>query len=98
MTSKVKGDWNRAYTFYDKKYRNKISKERFVGPQKIQVLNYNIESIQMNPDSTKAKVLVRYSMILSFGIKVDKAKDVQNWIIEDGNWYLAAKPVLHLAD
>lgn len=93
MTAKVKGDWTLVYTFFDEKFRAKTPKSLFETPKDVQFSDYQIEEIQMDPSNKKALVRIKHSMSVG-GLTVDNVIDNQEWIVENKDWFLAAKPVI----
>lgn len=97
MTAKVNGNWQEVYPFFDANYKSKIPESRFQRPRSIKILEYSIDSIQLGPEKKSANVLVIYSMMIQTGATVDNIKDKQSWILENGEWVLAAEPTFGIA-
>jgi hypothetical protein len=93
MTAKVNGDWALVYTFFDENFRAKTPKSLFETPKDVQFSDYQIEEIQMDPSGKKALVRIKHSMGVG-GLTVDNIIDKQDWIVENNDWFLAAKPIL----
>ena len=92
MTAKVEGDWQLVYTFYDENFKSQVPKSYFSTTRDAQFPDYSIESIQMDPSGKKAVVQVKHSMTVG-GLALEDITDTQNWVLENKDWFLAAKPV-----
>lgn len=97
MQAKLDRNWLKVYTFFDQNYKNKIPKTVFESPKKVKFLSYTIVKLKLNPTGTEAEVLVKSDMdVNDFTIK--DAPDLQKWILENGNWFFAAKPTIGFTD
>ena len=69
----------------------------FKSPTKANFVSYTIEKLKVNPAGTEGDVTIKSDMVVNtFDIK--GAVEQQKWIIENGKWVFAAKPVIGFAD
>ena len=87
MEAKVADDWGKVYDFQIPEYKQRVSKEKFLGiSRKMSVLSYSIESVEMAPSGKKAAVKVKFSASVR-GFEFSGVINTQQWIKTNGAWY-----------
>jgi len=97
MTSKLNGDWATVYDLYNTNFKNKISKKSFNRSKNMTFISYRIESLEMDTSKKMADAVVK-SEIETGGYTLKDVPENQHWIIENGEWFLAVKPVTGFID
>ncbi len=86
MEAKMAADWGKVYNFYDPEYKEKISKDKFLGLNRsLTFLDYTIKEIEVEPSGDAATVNVEVGFS-SYGFDFN-ALEIQHWIRKEGTWY-----------
>jgi len=79
------------YGFFQPSYRDQVPREQFAARRNLQTSNLRLESIDFKAGEREAKVVLRADMrVMAFAMK--DAPIRQRWVLEGGQWYLAARP------
>jgi len=92
MQAKINGKWDIVYDHYDSSYRKTLPREQFANRSRsMQFKNFSIETIEILPSGKEAKVKVKSDISLQ-GFDFKGAPENQQWIEENGQWFLKVKP------
>jgi hypothetical protein len=95
MQAKIDGKWDIVYDLYDSSYRKTLSREQFASRSRAMLFkNFSIETIEILPSGTEAKVKVRTDISMK-GFDFKGAPENQNWIEENGKWFMKVKPQIN---
>jgi hypothetical protein len=91
MNARVDLDWGKVYTYFDASYRKSESKESFLNLQRgAYTTAFTIEAIDVQPSGNEALVKMKCDLNMK-GFDLKDNSETQNWINEDGQWYLKMK-------
>jgi hypothetical protein len=91
MNARIGLDWDKVYSYFDSSYRKNESKESFLNKQRgAYTTAFTIEAIEIQPSGNDALVKMKYDLNMK-GFDFKNNSETQNWIKEDGQWYLKIK-------
>jgi len=87
MAARVAQDWGQVYQYLAPDYKNRVSKENFLGKKRdIQFGDFTVESVEIGPSGKEAVITVKYDMtVMSFNVA--NKRITQNWVKTGGKWY-----------
>lgn len=88
MQAQIDRKWDKVYTFFDSSYRETVSQESFIQtPRNVDFKAFKVEEIKVSPSENQGTVKVRIEIEFK-GFTFPDAPQTQNWIKENGNWFL----------
>ncbi len=88
MQAQIDRKCDEVYTFFDSSYRKTVSRESFAQtPRNIAFKAFKVEEIKISPSENQATVKVRIEIEFQ-GFTFPDAPQTQNWIKENGDWFL----------
>jgi hypothetical protein len=94
MQAQMDGQWDRAYSFFDSSFRERIPRESYVAANRAKKMFYKesaIEEIKILPSGDQAMVKVRID-ISTMGYDFKGVSRTQNWVKERGEWFVKSEP------
>jgi hypothetical protein len=88
-TARINGEMQTVYDFTVEEYRKTHSRELFGSKSNTRPESHTIKEIVIDPSSKSATVLIDYTMThmaFKFPFKIQ-----EDWVWENGNWYLKIK-------
>ena len=90
--AKLKKDWNTVYDLCCLEYKQAVSRKQFLKGANLEVVRFEITDLQIFPEEKRAEVTISFDITyMSFQFKDSKTKE--QWVWEDGNWFLKLKPL-----
>jgi len=88
MNAKIAGDWEKAYSYFESSYRERVSKENYVRRAAAVVIKkFSIESIEIDPTGKKATVMIKSDITMQ-GLEFKDNVSTKKWVKEGSTWYL----------
>lgn len=92
MQAQMDGKWDRVYSFFDSSSREKVSRESYVSrARNLSYRGFGIDEITMLPSGDQATVKVRID-IFFMGYTFKGAPQKQEWVKENGGWFVKPEP------
>ena len=91
MNARINNDWEKVYTYLDSSYRKNESKDSFLNKKRdANTTTFTIDQIDIQPSGAEATVKLKNDLNMK-GFDLKNNLETQNWIKEDGQWYLQVK-------
>ncbi|HID97216.1 MAG TPA: hypothetical protein EYP57_03375 [Thermodesulfobacteriaceae bacterium] len=85
------GNTEKEYEFFQSEYRKEVPRELFVSRKNVQYRNIRLEKIEYQQGEQEARVILKADVKI-MGFEMKDAPVRQRWVLEDGLWFIAAKP------
>lgn len=87
--AKADGDAIATYPFYSSAYRGEVPLKSHARRGNIAFSSWSLQSLEVLPSVEEARVTVQADMQV-MGLTFANATMTENWVLEDGVWYLDA--------
>jgi len=88
--AKINKDWGTVYDLATQSSKNKIKRDDFIKYVNVEVLNYTIKDLQIDPSGEKAIAVIDYTTF-QMGYKIPMMTK-EEWVLENGQWRLEMPP------
>ena len=89
-TAKIDKDWGAVYDMATESSKKDITRNDFVKYANVEVLNYTIKDLQIEPDGKKSIAVIDYTAF-QMGYKIPMTTR-EEWVLENGQWRLKMPP------
>ena len=89
--AKMEKDWGAVYDLTCNEFKAKVKREKFIQGANLNVENFSIEKIEIDPENGKAWATIRFD-INQMGFPFKGITLKEEWIWEEGEWRLNLKP------
>jgi len=94
-TAKINKDWGLVYDLAAESSKKEIERDDFIKYANVEVVNYTIKDVQLEPDGKKAIAVIDFT-VFQIGHKIPMTTR-EEWVLENSQWRLKMPPAIQFS-